>query len=660
MTTVKVNTVEEQLKGLREEIIQHDRLYEQNSPVITDSEYDRLYLQLVELEDANPELSDSESPTNKIHAVVVDGLKKVTHSSPMLSQEKITDAAGIRKFVGRGQGKVLAQHKMDGLTIVVKYNNGRLEQAVSRGTGLIGEDLTHTISTIKNVPKVISFTSQLEVRMEVIIPYAEFERINTDGKYSNPRNLASGTVRQLDSSVAASRALKGIAFDLVYVDGLDFETDTEQLAFLKENGFELVETFEFDADEVEKIVEFSEAYGEKERGTLPFMIDGLVLKFDTLAIRETLGSASKYPKWACAYKFSSLDATTTLREILFQVGKTGQITPVAVFDEVDIDSVRITRATLHNFRNIRDKDIRIGDRIIVQRANDVIPQVVQSIHSERSGSEIAVVHPEACPACGIPTKFNGENLYCTNAWCEPVVEGKLEHFVSREAMNIDGLGDKTIAELHRQGFINLIPDIYDLHEKGEGIVTLEGFGKKKFDKMVKGIEASKSNSFHQVLYAFSIPNIGRTASRTLAKHFDSVPALIEASKGSSLKETLLAIPDFGETMANSLIEFLCSEANREMIEELSMAGLLMKSDYVAPKTDTAITEKTFVITGALSKGRNEFKAEIEGLGGKVSGSVSKKTDYLLMGPDAEGSSNHKKAVELGVTILSEQEYSSMV
>lgn len=252
MTTVKVNTVEEQLKGLREEIIQHDRLYEQNSPVITDSEYDRLYLQLVELEDANPELSDSESPTNKIHAVVVDGLKKVTHSSPMLSQEKITDAAGIRKFVGRGQGKVLAQHKMDGLTIVVKYNNGRLEQAVSRGTGLIGEDLTHTISTIKNVPKVISFTSQLEVRMEVIIPYAEFERINTDGKYSNPRNLASGTVRQLDSSVAASRALKGIAFDLVYVDGLDFETDTEQLAFLKENGFELVETFEFDADEVEK------------------------------------------------------------------------------------------------------------------------------------------------------------------------------------------------------------------------------------------------------------------------------------------------------------------------------------------------------------------------------------------------------------------------
>lgn len=656
-------TTEELVLNLREVIANHDSLYEQNKPVITDSEYDALYLELVKLEEENPHLHDPNSPTQKIQAVIVDGLKKVAHSTPMLSQEKVTTEEGIRKFLERGHGIVLVQQKLDGLTVVATDEGKKMTQAVTRGSGFIGEDVTHSIQTFKNIPARIPFEGKLEVRMEALVPFEEFERINVDGRYSNPRNLASGTVRQLDASITKERNLQGIVFDLISAEDMDFEDDQAQLEFIKAQGYEVVETkaFSIDTEEgKEALIEYALTYAEKVRPTLPHMIDGLILKFNDLGLREELGTASKYPKWAIAYKFPSLDATTTLKDVVFQVGKTGQITPVAEFDEVEIDSVRIGRATLHNFRNVREKDIRIGDRVVIARANDVIPQVVQSIHTLRDGNEIEVGHPETCPSCSTPTIFNGENLYCPNSDCEPQKEGKLEHFVSRDAMNVDGLGEKTITQLYREGFIQGISDIYRLTDKKEGIVKMEGFGVKKYDKMIKGIETSKKNSFHQVLYALSIPWIGRTASRTLAKHYSSVHQMVQASEDvDSFKLALISIPDFGETMANSLIDFISLGKNKELIAELSSLGLEMKSDYIAPKTDTAISGKTFVITGALSKGRNEYKAEIESLGGKVSGSVSKKTDYLLMGPDAAGSSKHTKAVDLGVVILSESDYLAM-
>lgn len=656
-------TTEELVFNLREEIAKHDSLYEQNKPVITDSEYDALYLELVRLEEENPHLHDPNSPTQKIQAMIVDGLKKVAHSTPMLSQEKVTTEEGVRKFLDRGHGIVLVQEKLDGLTVVATDEGKRMTQAVTRGSGYIGEDVTHSLQTFKNVPTSIPFAGKLEVRMEALVPFEEFERINVDGRYSNPRNLASGTVRQLDATITKERNLKGIVFDLISAEDMDFEDDLAQLDFMQAQGYEVVHTkaFSIDTEEgKEALIKYVLNYAEKVRPTLPHMIDGLILKFNDLGLREELGTASKYPKWAIAYKFPSLDATTTLKNIVFQVGKTGQITPVAEFDEVEIDSVRISRATLHNFRNIREKDIRIGDRVVIARANDVIPQVVQSVHTLRDGNEVVVGHPETCPSCSTPTIFNGENLYCPNSDCEPQKEGKLEHFVSRDAMNVDGLGEKTITQLYREGFIQDVTDVYRLADKKELIVKMEGFGVKKYDKMIAGIEASKINSFHQVLYAFSIPLIGRTASRTLAKHYVSVHEMLKASEEPTIfKQTLISIPDIGETMANSLITFLSLETTKQLINELGTLGLEMKSDYVAPKTDTAISGKTFVITGALSKGRNEYKEEIESLGGKVSGSVSKKTDYLLMGPDAAGSSKHTKAVDLGVVILSEEAYLAM-
>jgi len=656
-------TVEEQVKFLQEEIKKHDRLYEQNQPIITDSEYDELYLELVKLEMEHPELVTEESPTQKIHTVVVEGLKKVVHSSPMLSQEKITTEEGIRKFLEKGHGIVLVQQKLDGLTIVDTHNGGEFEQAVTRGDGYIGELVSHSVSTFKSVPKKIPFTGKLEVRSEALVPFEEFERINVDGRYSNPRNLASGTVRQLDSSIASERNLRAIVFDLISAENMEFENDMEQLDFLEEQGFDVVPYEVFNIDSVEgkeSLVEYVLNYAQTIRPSLPYMIDGLILKFADLGLREELGYASKYPKWACAFKFPSMDATTTLREIVLQVGKSGQITPVGEFDTVNIDGVRISRATLHNFRNIREKDIRIGDKIVVARANDVIPQIIKSLHEERTIVSGVYEAPTHCPVCSSESTWDGENLFCTGIDCEPQLVGKLQHFVSRGAMNIDGLGEKTIQQLYEKKFITSIADIYRLETHQADIVQMEGFGQKKYDKMIAGIEVSKKLPLNKVIYGLSIHLIGETASKQLGKVFTNMNDLLTQSKEEHFKQNLLALSDFGDRMTNSFAGFMHTTKNIQILQEMMDLGVEMVSDYVKPDESSPIAGKTFVITGALSKGRNEFKADIEALGGKVSGSVSKKTDFLLMGEDAVGTSKALKAEELGIRILFENDYIALL
>ncbi|WP_214688485.1 NAD-dependent DNA ligase LigA [Exiguobacterium sp. s163] len=653
----------ERLVFLQQEIKKHDELYEMNQPVITDGEYDNLYQELVALEEQHPDMVTPDSPTQRIVTTLVSSLKKVRHDNPMLSQDKVNDEAGLRKFLAKNTtgSRIIVQQKLDGLTIVDVRKQGAMKQAVTRGDGYIGEDVSHNVKTFDNVPDKIPFENDLSVRMEAIIPFDEFERINVDGSYSNPRNLASGTVRQLDSKIAAERNLLGIAFELEKADGTAFGTDVERLEFMKELGFDVVPYKVFEPHEQEALIEYCLNYNTEVRPSIPYMIDGLVIKFDDIALREQLGYTSKFPKWSCAFKFESLDATTTLRNVAFQVGKSGQITPVAEFDKINISGVNITRATLHNYSNIITKDIRIGDKIVVARANDVIPQVVKAIHAERSGEEKVVEMPSTCPSCASPTERIGENVYCTGATCKPQFAGKLAHYVSRKAMNIDGLGDKTVEVLLERNLIESFADLYRLHEKRDQFTDMEGFGEKKIDKMLKGIEDSKEMPFEKALYGLSIRLIGQSASKDVAKKFGSMENLLESSLLPNFKTELMGIEDFGETMSDSLIDYLKNPKNRMQIQEMLDLGVKMVSSETAEVAveGTSLEGSPFVITGALSKSRDEFKALIEARGGKVSGSVSKKTTYLLMGDDANGTSKHKKAMDLGVTILSEEGFNAL-
>lgn len=675
INVMDIQTAEKQIKSLQEEVTKHDILYDEGKPVISDSEYDKLYMELESLEKQYPQFVTPDSPTQRIVTVIVENLKKVTHTTPMLSQDKVHTAEDVQKFAKKAKSNILAQLKLDGLTIVLTYESGRLISAVTRGDGQIGEDVTHTIQTSKDVPKRISFQGLLEVRAEALITFTDFKRINEDGTYATTRNLASGTVRQLDASVAKERNIGVIAFEFVSAGETEFTHDIQRLEFMKELGFNVVpyEVFEHNEEGIQSLIDYCESFHQLHRKGLDYAIDGLVLKFDDLYVREDLGYTNKFPRWGCAFKFESLEATTTLLRVIYQVGKSGQITPVAEFVTVNIDGVNISRATLHNFRNVsaksyvlrgvlrQGKDIRIGDRIVVARANDVIPQVVQSIKEVRTGNEEIVEPPTKCPSCGSPTESIGENLYCTGIDCIPQLEGKLEHFVSRKTLNIDGLGQKTVKLLLNKGFITSVTDLFRLKQHEEAITSMDGFGQKKFDKMIEGIEQAKKNPLHKVLYSLSIRQIGETATKDLSKMFSTMDDIIELSKDvEAFRTKLLSINDFGETMTDSMVDFFTNEQNIEVIRELQSFGFEMVSEYQGSPAGSSLEGKTFVITGKLSKGRDEFKEQIESLGGKTSGSVSKKTTYLLMGDGEEGSSKHKKALDNGIQIINEEEFIALL
>lgn len=658
------NQILNKIETLRREIAKHDNLYDENRPIITDSEYDEMYLELETLERLYPEYYDANSPTQRIVTTVVQNLEKVQHREPMLSQQKITTEEEVVNFASKYNEEILIQEKLDGITIVVAYENGRMAEAVSRGDGYVGENLFHNVKHFSNLPKVISFKNRLELRAEAVLPFADFEKINVDGKYSNPRNLVSGSLRQLDSSNVAGKGFKAIVFDLVYAEGKTFNKDIERLEFLRRQGFETVTTKTFNSSELDLIKEYIKEYEHNIRKTLPYMIDGMVLKVNNLTLREELGYTSKYPRWACAYKFKSMDATTKLIGIIDQVGKTGQITPVAELETVNIDGVNISRATLHNYGNIKDKDIRIGDTVVVARANDVIPQIVQSIKDLRDNSEIIKEYPKVCPICGAITEFDGANLYCTGLNCSPQLEGKLKHYSSRGAMNIDGMGEKTIEEFFQRDIINAIPDIYKLQNKEEEILVIEGFGKKKFNRLINGVEESKNRGLNNLIYGLSIKNIGESASKDLANEFKSMEALIEASKHEEdFKNRLLTVRDFGEIMSRSVIDFFSNEENIEIIEELIRLGINSKiEDRPEDTLDKVLEGKVFVVTGDVNifKNRKELQSKIEELGGKVTGSVSKNTNYLINNDIESNSSKNKKAKELNIPIISEDDFLGLI
>lgn len=663
--TIKEESIKNEIKELREEITNHDRLYSKNKPIITDSEYDELYLRLEELEKKYPEFQDRESPTQRIVTTIVDGLKKVRHTEPMLSQQKINDKKGLVDFLEKKEGDILIQEKLDGITLVLKYREGKLLEAVTRGDGEIGEDLYHNVVHFENVPKTIKHLGELEIRTEAVLPFKDFEKMNMDGRYSNPRNLVSGSLRQLDSANVIGKGFKAIAFDLIVAEGKVFLKDSEMIEFMRELGFEVVKSTLFHSTNVEEIYNYINEYEDNTRKSLEHMIDGKVLKFDDLSLREELGYTSKHPRWATAYKFKSMDATTKLIGITDQVGKTGQITPVAELETVNIEGVNIARATLHNYGNIEDKDIRIGDTVVVERANDVIPQIVQSIKDLRDGEELIKTPPVNCPICDSITEFEGANLYCTGINCTPQLEGKLKHFASRDAMNIDGFGDKTVEEFFNKGIITSIVDIYSIKDKKEEILKLEGFGEKKFERIVDGVEESKNRELRNFIYGLSIKNIGRSASRDLANEFKSMENILEESRDAeTFKTRLLTVGIFGEIMSQNLIDFLKNSENIRVINQLISLGLnsqLEETEDVGQE-NSKINGKTFVVTGKVLefKNRKELQERIEGLGGKVTGSVSGNTDYLINNDKESTSSKNKQAKKLEIPIISEDELLKLI
>lgn len=651
-----------QLEKLRNEIRMHDQHYAIGKPIITDTEYDAIYRQLVHLEQDQPELITKDSPTQTITPIVVDEIHKSSHRQPMLSLRDVNTFDGIQSFI-QDKNEILIQDKMDGITIVLTYDDGKLVKAVTRGDGFTGDDLTHNIQQIDNVPKTIDFKGPLEVRGEIILPYKDFERLNVNGDYSNPRNTVAGAVRRHDSNNIVGVGYKVIVFNLEYIENQSFESDYDAIQYLDELGFEIVTTklFSLDNDKaLEDLKTFIDHYETVVRPNLPFMIDGLVLKVNNLHDRESLGSTSKFPRWSLAYKFKSLDATTTLNEVIHQVGKSGQITPVAVFDEIVIDDVKITRATLSNYQIIKAKDIRIHDQIVVERANDVIPQVVKALDEIRTGIEEPIKPPTHCPSCGSKTVLDGAHLYCRGLTCKPQLEGKLAHFASRDAMDIDGLGEKTVTTLYQAGIITTILDIYKLTDKQDEILQLERFGEKSYQRLLKGVEQSKSKEFRNVLYGLHIENVGRSATRDLAIEFESLTAIIDASKDpASFKERLLNIPSFGEVLSSNVVDFFAIQDNIDLMNELIQLGLPTTLNVTANSVaDSAIKDLTFVITGKVThyKSRKELKSHIEELGGKVTGSVSKNTDYLINNDAESQTSKNKQAIERNIPIISEHEF----
>lgn len=662
------NNIQQVIEDLRKEVIKHDLAYDEGNPIITDSEYDKLYSQLLELERKHPEFITGDSPTQKIYSKVVSGLEKVPHSSPMLSQEKAHTEEELNRFFAKADDDILIQQKLDGLTIVLKYQNGKLQQAITRGDGYIGEDVTHAILNVKNIPLSIDFDGYLELRAEAIIPFEDFERVNVDGKYRSPRNLVSGSVRTLSAKTARERGVQLLIFDIISVEGKIFDFDSEQLKFIRDLGFPVVETLFFLNSEKDNAIDYCLNYDGDVRPHLPHMVDGLVLKFNDLRKREELGYTSKYPRWAIAFKFDSLDATTTIKDVVWTVGPSGQLTPNAVLKPVEIDGIVISRASLANIDNVRKRDIRIGDTVVVARANDVIPQVVSSVEELRTGEEREVEIPHSCPECSGNIHVDGWKPICINPNCPAQMKRKLEVFVSRPGLNINGLGEKTIATFYDEGLVRTFPDIYDLKYKVDNILELQGFAKKGINNMLKGIEESKKAPLSKLLFALSIPNCGEGTSRRIAKSFGSLSEIL--SLGSEeLRSKLLEIEDIGELVANGVVNFFMNEDNRRVMYTLLSYGFTAKEEIKEVEISEAIAGKTFVVTGKLKSGsRNDIKKNIESKGGKVSGSVSKSTDYLVMGGynhiTGEGlnatSSKAKKALELAIKIISEEQLLDML
>ncbi len=661
--------VKEKIDQLKKTIEYHiDRYYNQDDPEITDYEYDQLMQELKKLEAENPELVTPDSPTQRVGGSAKrEAGVLVEHNVPMLSLQDVFDKAEVYRFVEEMQKQLqepefVVEYKIDGLSMSLRYENGLLKLAETRGDGIqFGEDVTVNARVIKDIKKKLKDAPEyLEVRGEVYMTNEAFEKVNEKqellGKkqFANPRNCAAGTLRQLDSSITKERDLSMFIFNIQDSRGISFETHTEGYEYLKKQGMKVIESYTVckTADEVWKAIQ---QIGEN-RGNLAYDIDGAVVKLNRLSDREKLGATSKVPRWAVAYKYPPEEKETKLLDIELSVGRTGRITPTAVFEPVRLCGTSVSRATLHNQDFIDELNIGIGDTIVVYKSGEIIPKVKQVLHEKRPEGVQRFKIPEVCPVCGSKTERERDtaDIKCTSPNCPAQLERHIINFVGRDAMDIKGFGTVYIEDLIRLGYIQDIADIYTLNEHREELIEQGIIGKEKnTDKLLEAIEKSKQNEAWQLLTGFGIPNVGKAAAKAILKHFGSIPELVKASQ-----EELTEVNDVGEITALSIRNYFEEKKNQRILERLEAYGVNMEQEEATRQAAT-LEGLTFVITGTLpSMDRKEAAALIEAHGGKVTGSVSKKTNYLLAGENA--GSKLTKAQDLGIEILTEEELKAML
>ena len=629
--------------------------YVLDDPIATDEEYDNLYNKVVEFEQKNPDKILNDSPTRRVGDKVADGFNKAKHLSRMWSLEDVFNQDELVAWIKRVKKydeniSFYCEPKYDGASLNLIYENGELKQGITRGDGEIGEDITQNVKTIKTIPLTIKEKSKIEIRGEVVIFKDEFEKINKerlkDGEsvFANPRNAASGSLRQLDSKITAKRNLVFLPYG-VGVNSLNFELLSDMMDYIYTLGFKKppLRSLAKDAKEIEKVYEDM----KQKRDSLDMMLDGMVVKVNELKAQEIMGYTVKYPRFAVAYKFPAVEKVTKIKDIVLQVGRTGVITPVAVVEPTEIEGVVVERATLHNFDEIERKDIRIGDKVIILRSGDVIPKITKVLVDRRDGSEVEVKRPTSCPVCGSEVLDEGALIKCQNLECEARVVNSIIYFASKNCLNIDGLGDKIVEALYNAGLVRSVVDLFSLNM--EDLLKLEGFKEKKAKNLLEAIENVKKSELWRFINALGIEHIGEVASKIIAKEFKE--RFIDISE-----DELISIKGFGIEMAKSYVEFM----------RVNKINVLKLYEIIKPtipkdeknKKESVFSGKTIVLTGTMSKPRGEIKKMLEELGAKVSSSVSKKTDFVIYGSDA--GSKYDKALTLGVKTITEEEMKQLV
>jgi len=663
--------VKRRMKELIKEIEYHNyRYYTLDDPVISDAQYDRLMRELEELEKKYPELAEPNSPTKRVGAPPLEVFGIVTHSIPMLSlsnayseNEVIEFDERVKRLLSVNSLEYVAEPKMDGLAVELVYINGEFIQGSTRGDGFTGEDITQNLRTIKTIPLLlisddkIKIPSRLEVRGEVYMTRDGFKRLNKEREekgeplFANPRNAAAGSLRQLDSKITAKRPLYIYCYGVGIVEGIEFSTHWEMLEAFKKWGLRVNELIRV-CKNIEEVIAFYHEL-EKIRESLPYEIDGMVIKVNSIDFQKRLGEKARSPRWALAYKFKAHQETTTIKDIIVQVGRTGALTPVAIFEPVRVGGVEVKRATLHNQDEIEKKDIMIGDTVIIERAGDVIPEVVKVIKEKRDGTQRRFKMPDNCPICGSPViRIKGEVVpRCINIACPAQIKGRIRHFGSRNAMDIEGLGVSLVEQLVDKKLVKDVADLYFLTL--DQLVPLERMGEKSAKNLLESIEKSKKRELKRLIYALGIRHVGEHLSEIIAKKWKSIDQLFTVTE-----EELLETPEIGPEVASSIISFFKNETNKKVIERLKEAGVSMKEEKEEEKP-AKLKGLIFLFTGALSNmTRSEAKERVEALGGSVASSVSKRVNYLVVG--AEPGSKLEKAKELGITVIDEKEFLKMI
>ncbi len=663
------NQIKNKIDELRKLINKYDyEYYVLNKPSISDYEYDKIFNELLELEKSNPEFISPESPTQRVGSDITNEFRQIKHEVPMLSLANTYSENELLDFDRRCKEglssneipEYVCELKIDGVSVSLKYSNGKLLYAATRGDGTIGEEITNNVKTIRSVPLSIEDDEfkkiDFEVRGEIYIEKEAFIKWNSERElkgektFANPRNTASGTIKLLDPNEVAKRPLQIFLYYLL-TDKIDLKTQYENLNKMIELGFRVNPNFQL-CKNIYKVLDFCKKW-EKERDNLPYEIDGVVIKINSIKQQKILGSIARSPRWAVAFKFPAKQSKTKLHKITWQVGRTGALTPVAELEPVLLAGSTISRATLHNIDEIKRKDIREGDTVIIEKGGDVIPKIIGVDFSERDKNSKETIPPDNCPVCGHKL-FQPENevaIYCENNECPAQIKARLAHFASRSAMDIDGLGEQLINLFVEKGFLKTFTDIYSLNQKREELIQIERLGKKSVDNLLSSIERSKEKEFDKVLFALGIRYVGAGAAKKIAYHLKSIDNLINASK-----EEIESIHEIGESIANSIKRFFSDEHNLMLIKKLKDFGLQFSlKEAKTESEDSKFKGKSFVLTGTLSSmTRDEAQKKIEQLGGNVTSSVSKNTSYVVVG-DKPGS-KYEKALKLGIHILDEEKF----